>query len=309
MLSHKLIVVIRTVGERTFEACKALVIKQVPEALVYVVSEQPFEATLRHCYQIGIDSGAEWMMTLDSDVLLREEAIKNLLSEAERLPPQYLQLEGLLFDKLTGIYRNVGHRIYRTKYLDKALECIPPERSEIRPEDATLKKMAALGFPSLITQTVFGIHDYQQYYADIYRKAFIHANKHTDRIGDFIPMWKAQSPQDCDYLIALRGFYDGLMSLPEARIDRRDYIKFERRALEELGLQEKSAPKVGQIDFLFVESVLEQAGTTPLNTSITRTRIQQLKDFYYRLHLFRLIPYLFGVILIKVGRRLKSSVT
>ena len=169
--------------------------------------------------------------------------------------------------------------------------------------------MAALGFPSLITQTVFGIHDYQQYYADIYRKAFIHANKHTDRIGDFIPMWKAQSPQDCDYLIALRGFYDGLMSLTEARIDRRDYIKFERRALEELGLQEKSAPKVGQIDFLFVESVLEQAGTTPLNTSITRTRIQQLKDFYYRLHLFRLIPYLFGVILIKVGRRLKSSVT
>ena len=147
MLSHKLIVVIRTVGERTFEACKALVIKQVPEALVYVVSEQPFEATLRHCYQIGIDSGAEWMMTLDSDVLLREEAIKNLLSEAERLPPQYLQLEGLLFDKLTGIYRNVGHRIYRTKYLDKALECIPPERSEIRPEDATLKKILCRYLP------------------------------------------------------------------------------------------------------------------------------------------------------------------
>jgi hypothetical protein len=205
MFNHKLIVVIRTVGERTFEACKALVVKQVPEELVYVVSEQPFELTLRRCYQIGIDSEAEWMMTLDADVLLREGAIEAFLSEAERLPPHYLQLEGLMFDKLSGIYRNVGHRMYRTQYLKTALQYIPANRTEIRPEDATLKKMGAIGFPSLIIPTVFGVHDYEQYYGDIYRKAFVHANKHSDKLTLFIERWKAHSPHDRDYLIAIRG--------------------------------------------------------------------------------------------------------
>ncbi|MBH8566032.1 hypothetical protein I8748_28375 [Nostoc sp. CENA67] len=308
MPSDQLIVVIRTIQERTFDACKALVVKQIPEQLVYVVSEQPFEAALRCCYQIGIDSGVKWMMTLDADVLLREGAVEAFLSEAERLPPYYLQMEGLVFDKFMGIYRKAGHRMYRTQYLSKALQCIPPERVEIRPEYATLQKMEALGFPSMEIQTVFGIHDYEQYYVDIYRKAFVHANKHSEWITHLIERWKAQASHDFDYLIALRGLYDGLMSLTQACIDRRDYIEGAHRALEELGIREKTAPTVEQIDFLLVKSILNQVGPIPLDTSKI-TPVQRLKNQYQRLGLFRLIPYLFGAILSRAGEQLKTSVT
>ncbi|WP_225852784.1 hypothetical protein, partial [Haemophilus parainfluenzae] len=62
-MNQDFIVVIRTAGERTFEACRALVAQQVCLDQIHVASEIPFELTLRRCYEIGIESGARWMIT------------------------------------------------------------------------------------------------------------------------------------------------------------------------------------------------------------------------------------------------------
>lgn len=313
--SRELVVVIRTVNERTLEASKALVLKQVPEQDLYIVSEQPFELTLRRCYEIGINSGAEWMMTLDADVLLREEAIEEFLAEAKRLPPQCLQVEGLIFDKLTGLYRKAGHRMYRTQYLKKALECIPAARAEIRPEYSTLKKMETLGYPSVELQTVFGIHDFEQYYADIYRKAFVHANKHPEWVPRFIQQWKCQAPHDLDFQVALRALYDGLISLNKVCIDRRDYLEGAHRALEEMGIQEKTKLPSKKLEFLYVKSVLSKAEAQPPALSKSNELapkpklIQRFKAQFQLLGPFRLGPYLFGVTLCKMGERIKTSVS
>ena len=70
---------IRSAGERTFEACRELVRKQVPANSVEVVDECPFEKALKRTYEIGILRGAKWTMTLDADVLLRKGQLRSSL--------------------------------------------------------------------------------------------------------------------------------------------------------------------------------------------------------------------------------------
>ena len=308
-IQQKLIVVIRTVNERTFKTCRSLVLRQVSKQIVHVVNDQPFEATLKRCYQIGIDSSAEWMMTLDADILLREGAVESLLSAAQRMPPDYIQAEGLVFDKLTGLYRKAGHRIYRIQHLKTAIRYIPEHRVEIRPEFSVLTKMMSLGFPSLEISEVYGIHDYEQYYADIYRKAFIHANKHPEWISRFVNRWKENAPIDSDYLVGLRGLYDGLLSQSEKFIDRRDYTLDAKRALKELGITEKSQLE-DEDKTEYVKSILNQAGPIPNSKLKKATKLHKknLREKYLILGPWRLIPYLFGASLCKLGNKIISSI-
>lgn len=305
--SSELIVVIRTVDERTLEVCKALVLQQVPEQALYIVSEQPFELTLRRCYEIGINSGAEWMMTLDADVLLRDNAISDFLAEAKKLPPDYFQIEGLIYDKLLNRLRKAGHRIYRVQYLSKALEHIPKDRSQVRPESTTLKKMSALGFPSLVVQKVFGIHDYEQYYSDIYRKSFVHANKHAKKAAEMIPDWQEKARRDPDYLVVLRGFYDGLITSKETCIDARDYLAASNKAISELNLVEKQPFSPDEQNLNLVDALLSQVDFAKFNSTpelAEMTNREKMRSLWTKLGCL-LLPYAFGAILSRAGNRLK----
>src|SRR5262249_84141 len=162
--------------------------------------------------EVAIQRGARWTMTLDADVLLREGAVEHLVAEAEAMPDNFLQIEGRIHDKLTGLYRHAGHRIYRTNYLERALQEIPPVGTEMRPEYATVQRMEELGFPSQQIGLIVGIHDYEQYFRDIYRKAFVHANKHACLLEELVTRWKRLALQDSDFRIALRALYDGLLT-------------------------------------------------------------------------------------------------
>jgi len=306
-IAPNLIVVIRTVGERTFDACHNLVTQQISESCVHIVSEQPFEATLRRCYNIGIESNAKWMMTLDADVLLRENAIHDFLKEAENIPENYFQVEGLLHDKLMGLYRKVGHRMYRIKYLEKALECLPQPRETIRPEYTTLLRMEELGYLSLEIGTIFGIHDYEQYLCDIYRKAFVHAQKHPEWIARFIALWKADAYHDQDYRIALRGLYDGLMDTGRASIDKRDFINKAKIAIEELNLKEKDpqGKDISIVAEILAENKPEDLQPVKLAKETKKTTIlQAAQSKYQKLGAIRFIAYSIGAIFTKIGNRI-----
>jgi hypothetical protein len=276
------------------------------------VDEAPFEMALRRCYEIGIESDARWMMTLDADVLLQENAVSELLAEAESLPGHYFDIEGLLFDKLTGGYRYVGHRMYRAKYLEAALPQIPQPREVIRPEYTTLLRMAALGYPFTGVPRVFGIHDYEQSFADVYRKAFVHANKHPKRVPDFIQRWKQAAVADDDFRVAIRGLYDGLMFTGTTAIDKRDFTEKAAVALQDLALTEKPrlAPGAG---FDLVQSVLAAAGPVPEDKSAIPpgtkklSRWQGLKLKYTDLGAARFLVYSVGALFSRVGERLKQN--
>lgn len=233
------VVVIRSSNERTFELCKRLCLGQFPEKNLRIVQEVPFEKALRTCYEIGIESQKKWMVTVDADVLLAEKAIETLICNIEMLPECYFQLEGRIFDKITGLYRQAGHRIYRTEWLPFALEHIPIEGKEVRPEFATLQKMGQLGFPSRRIPDVLGVHDFEQCYADLYRKSFVHAIKHPHWVNDLINRCSVYLHGDLDFLVILKGLCDGMVSDGQVSIDKRKFEALGNIALEDLGLQEK----------------------------------------------------------------------
>lgn len=306
----KITVVIRSTGERSFQACKALLLKQIPENCVHVVSEMPFESTLKKTYKIGLESDDEWLMTLDADVLLREGAILDLLSASEDLSARYFQLEGLVHDKLFGLYRNAGHRMYRTKYLNIALQHIPPEKAEIRPEYTTLQKMTAMGYPSIRINTVFGVHDYEQFLRDIYRKAFIHANKHQIWLPQLINRWKTLGVVDDDFRIALRGLYDGLITTNKVRVDKRDYLEAAEQAMHDFGFQEKPFLEPENIDYNYVEAILADAGEimNKIKPHSFEAKLERLKGRFAQFGLVRIAPYLLGAMLCDIGNKLKNLV-
>lgn len=233
--------VLRSCGERTEALCRRLLEQQLPDgASLSVVSGVPFEKTLRDCYETAIAAGADWTLTVDADLLLAPGAVDRLLRLAAGMPPEHLQLEGRAFDLIQGRWREVGHRVYRTALLPKALALLPAPGEVIRPESATIKRLGAQGHRSRIVDSPVGLHDFAQYRRDLYRKAFTHAAKHRSRAGRIIERCADRRTADDDYLVMLKGIWDGLLHQGPVQLDAAAFSERAAIALAELGLAEHS---------------------------------------------------------------------
>lgn len=236
--------IIRSVGERTEAVSKQLAMAcGLTEDYITIVSEVPFESALRATYEAGIGVGKKWTMTLDADVLLSENAIVGLIEDAELMPSDYVQLEGRILDKITGLYRQAGHRIYRTELLSLALKQIPKTGTEIRPEFYTLRQMGSLGHPSRRVANLVGLHDFEQYYRDLYRKSFVHAIKHKCLLNSLIERCALHIQNDTDFLVILKGIWDGLTTAELGSFDKLSFTDRSQNALIQLGINEKDSLK------------------------------------------------------------------
>jgi hypothetical protein len=178
---------------------------------------------------------------LDADVLLDEHSLAGLLWDAEQMPSNYAQIEGRIFDKVTGIYRQAGHRIYRTSCLSFALEGIPAPGTEIRPEFSVLQRLRQSGSPSRRVERLVGLHDFEQYYGDLYRKALMHSKKHASFVPSFRERCAMHMHSDPDFVVILKGIQDGLLYSGPMAVDRRQFSDLiVESALSELGLKEKA---------------------------------------------------------------------
>jgi len=232
--------VIRSCGERTAGLCRRLVERELPPgSSLTEISAVPFEATLRQCWEDAIARAAEWTLTIDADVLLAPAAVATLLQRARAMPPHFLQLEARAFDKVQGRWREVGHRVYRTELLPKALALLPAPGTSIRPESATIKRLGAAGHPSRLVDDAVGVHDFDQYCRDLYRKAFTHAHKHRSKAGAIIARCADLRRDDPDYYIILKGVWDGLLHDGPVRLDASAFAERAQSALAEIGIAEK----------------------------------------------------------------------
>jgi hypothetical protein len=181
----------------------------------------------------------EWTITLDADVLLCNNAIERLLEQAQQMPSHFVQLEGLIYDKILGAYRRAGHRVYRTELLTGALRQIPEPGNQLRPESFAIGQMRRLGHPSRYVSCVVGLHDFEQSYCDLYRKAMVHSGKHPSRLPDLIQRCAQHLNEDPDFLVILKGLWDGLV-LQDAPVNHRALIANRAsEALTSLGIEEK----------------------------------------------------------------------
>jgi hypothetical protein len=300
----KAIAVIRSASERTRDGCRALLVRQLPEGAVHVLDERPFEAALRACYRIGIESDVEWMVTVDADVLPRPGAVWDLLAVAESLSDDYLQVEGLVHDKLLGGYRSAGHRAYRTRHLRKALDALPPDGTQIRPETWALERLAREGHPSTRCEVVFGVHDHEQFYRDIYRKSFVQGQKFREWLPEVVPRWRALADEDPDFRVAMRGFFDGFESPELAPLDVGRYSDRAEDALRRLGIAEKSDLPRDAVEGksgpdLPSRVLAAQPHRRPA------TRYDRIKSAYGRLGVVRMVPLALGSTLCLAGNGLR----
>jgi hypothetical protein len=262
MEDQDLAIVIRSAGERTLEVCYNLIVSQCG-CSIEIVKERPFESALRRSYEIGIQQNSAWTMTVDADVMLRKGAVRALLAAAEAMPRRYFQLQGRIHDKITGLYRRAGLRIYRTSLLAKAVKMIPSPGDEIRPEQFVTDRMQELNYPARNIGYVAGLHDYEQYYRDLYRKAFVHAHKYRDLVSIIIQRCDELKRDDRDFLIILRGLQDELRHTGVVRLDVGDFSSDLTMILTQCGLDEKTQLSGNVVGFNGIEMLLKAAGPTP----------------------------------------------
>lgn len=223
-LLRQVTVVIRSVGERTEEVCRALVLEQgVPPEAVFVVRERPFSKTLRVGSEIGLEQGRKWTLFVDADLLLRPSSIEQMLRQAELQPARVCQIQGYCLDKFFGGARIGGVHLYRTYLLNHFIDSIPKEGVDIRPETRALKTMTSKGFPRVIVPNLIGLHGFEQSYKDIFRTSFVQAHKHLDLADFFIPFWREHAEWDVDYRVALAGFAAGIEHPGAVRINEEEH--------------------------------------------------------------------------------------
>jgi hypothetical protein len=225
---NDLIVVIRSVGERTEAACRNLLSQKVPEDQIITVSNAPFSATLADSYRVGIERGLQWTLCIDADVLVRPDAISKLLTMARDLPPEVCEIQGMVLDKFFGVPRPAGNHLYRTSLLPKALELLLQDEKNIRPEFYTLNRMVELGHPWVEVPFVMGLHDHEQYYKDIFRKSYVLARKFQDHIHLLVEYWRRMVQNDNDYKVALYGLASGISDGSNVHVDIRHNYGFSK---------------------------------------------------------------------------------
>ena len=213
-------VVIRSVGERTESLCKTLVLAQgIPEPAVFVVSARPFSECMRQAFGLGMEEARPWTLCVDADVLLRQNAVADLLQLARKQSENVCEIQGYVLDKFFGGPRLAGNHLYRTSLLSKVIDLIPQEGVNIRPEAHTLNSMKAAGYPWKRVRYLVGLHDFQQDFFDIFRKCFVQAHKHADIADLFLSVWRESAGKDLDCQVALRGFSSGVQYGGDVYID------------------------------------------------------------------------------------------
>lgn len=213
-------VIIRSAGERTVQACKVLLEEVFPADQIHIIEEAPFSKALRRSLEIGLEEKRPWIACVDADVLINKEGVYDLIKMASNAPVEVFEVQGLILDKFFPVFRPAGIHLYKTKYAEKALTLKPEEGSTTRPESELLNSMAAIGFPWMQCDAVVGVHDFEQFYIDIFRKCFLQAHKHKSIIPHVIDFWLEQSLKDNDFKVALLGLMYGMSFNDIVKVDK-----------------------------------------------------------------------------------------
>ncbi len=260
-------IVIRTVGERTFEVCKNLCQEMVrSENIAIIKNIRPFYQAVKNSYQAAIDLGKKWSLIVDADVLLIKDGIAKSTDLANRIEG-FFCINGFVLDNFFRKYRYAGCHLYSTRLLNKAMSILNDKSfiTDLRSESYIKQMMADRGYSLIHSDVHTGFHDFEQYYKDIWCKGFYHGIKHKAIISDLIENLKKNVIHDQDYIIFLDGVTTSLS------IDLKSIIN-DKRLFEEYALKSKLLSSISEkkqintIDFLnryeiFINNKTKNYGT------------------------------------------------
>jgi hypothetical protein len=241
----KLFIIIRGAQERTQEHCVAISEKLVGAENVLLLNEPSFSQAHIKSMEIGAKlEGFDYVIFLDADVLLIEknfvENIKKGMQEIK--DKQFYMLNYLLFDRQckAPVY---GMHLYNIETLKKALNYKEVAINAQRPETAVCVQMAKKGYKTYITPTIVGYHGYEQFYADMYRTAFVRGIKYKGHWDFYLPTFYNNKDKHQDYFWSYQGLVDGIVAYSEgdgiASLSKNAYkLTFEQH-LKQYNLSEK----------------------------------------------------------------------
>lgn len=201
---EELTVVLRSIGERTTAACERLLEQQVPSECLHRVEDLSIPESVLRPYEIGVAENRPWTVVVDADVLPRPDMLKTLLNAGRRESDSVFAVESRVRDKFYGGDRIAGNTLYRTDQLETALEIGRQADDEAgRPETAVIRLMAERGHELRHASSVIAVHDYEQYYADVYRTAHSYVNNHEHYVPILRSHWERHAPDDGDFRVML----------------------------------------------------------------------------------------------------------
>ena len=211
VLSEDITVVIRSFNERSIAICFNSIISEIDKCNIFLIQETPFSKAVQKTFEIGISENRKWTLAIDADLILLPNAISIMLSRAEAHNGNPYVYQGHILDKFRCGIRQGGPHLYKTEHLNIALELIKQDETNLRPESAIYNLMKKRNYDVILDKKIFALHDFEQFYNDVYRKAYFHGIKHKGW-KSLLPLWLEKCHLDYDYKIASIGFLDGYFS-------------------------------------------------------------------------------------------------
>lgn len=215
-VNKDIFVVIRSVGERTESACYDIASRQLTSSSqLYLVRGKPFPEAHIDSIEVALESKFNWVLFLDADILLKEDAIESMLLEAKKINAPFFQLNFRILDRGFG-GESYGVHFYSTKYFEHALKYKDVAYSAQRPEFAICRELAVNeGIPSITSKISVALHGYQQYYIDLYRTTFVRAIKYSRHLEYMFRLYKegylGVENDDFDMRFMFWGLVDGMI--------------------------------------------------------------------------------------------------
>ena len=229
-------IIIRACGERTEQRCIKIAQKQ---GEVHVIHACPFGESIRQTYKLALELGQEWIPVVDADVLLYSGTLARGIYRLNKSKKNIFCLDGKTDDKIMMRRRRAGVHIYRTSLLRQALRFVEDDKT--KPESHVRKMMERKGYKTSVGSVVYGCHDYEQYYRDLWRKSVAQSHKLAGMITRrTIAQWAMKSVKDRDYKVILAAHQHGKRIDGKICIDSRLCYGAEE-GLKKLGIREKLA--------------------------------------------------------------------
>lgn len=311
-IENSFIVTIRSTSERTETACvQSLLDEGVKRSQIHIINEAPFKKALETCFEVGLKAQTKWLLTFDADMVLIPGILSGFFDAAEDMPEENLQIQGQVLDKFFASVRRGGPRIYRVKYLNEAFEISKSLPDNIRPETNIISNMGKRGYPARYISTAISIHDFDQYYADIYRKSYAHSIKHLKKLPQILSKTTYIRETDADYKVFLKGIFDSLQSNAEITIDKRILKEETKKALNQIDVEEKK----DSLDSINVREVLHDFSVSEYYLSFENMDFKDVPSKKSHIFLKNLkdkgvvkgLIYLFGITLSKTGDYFQRS--
>lgn len=224
---NQIFVVMRSSGERSLPLAVEALKTQTPH--YEVIEEYPFSEALKKMFLIGQNKPFKYLLALDADVILHEGALIKIEEEAEKFPDLFF-LDFFVMDKFRGKCCS-GCHLYANHYSGALFKHVVEGVDETRPENHLVLDFAKTH--SLICEKspmIVGLHDFEQYYRDLYSKYFRRAlrRKHeAEMLIEVIEQRKTYFPDDLDFNVVLKGLRDGVKAESTPLFDARKYPKIE----------------------------------------------------------------------------------